>query len=476
MILSGAVLMVYNIYAFLRYAQLVRSREGFLEENSVFLYIPIGLLIGFFLGYVGIALFGKPDLLVAGILLGGSIFVFIMHVILNRVTDMVIESEGLKAKLQAAKESDRIKMNFLSSVSHEMRTPLNVILGLNSIVMKNENLSEEGRTHLEKVRHSATHLLGLVNNVLDMNRIETGTLVMKSELFSLRDALGQVNAIAETRCREKGLSYTWVEDEALEGTYLGDETHLRQVLLCILDNAVKYTDAPGSVIFSTEEASYDGTVRTVRFIVEDTGIGIDKEFLPKLFEAFSQEDSSTTNRYGGSGLSLSLSRSLVHQMGGTIEVQSEKGKGSVFTVTVPLEVSHIQETTASDVSLAGKRILIVEDLPENAEIVQDLLELEDVETEHAENGKIALEYFTSHPEHYYDAILMDLRMPVMDGLECTKKIRALDRADARTIPIIALTANSFQKDIDDALEAGMNAHLAKPADAELLYETIRRML
>ncbi len=481
MILTGGILMIYNIYAFAKFAAYVRGLDEKWYENPGLLYFPIALLVIFLIGYFAVGLFGNPDLMTAVILFGGSIFVFVMHVMLRRITEQVVKSEESKRNLLAAKESDRMKMDILSTISHEMRTPLNIILGLDHILLKRSDFSDENRTHLYRIHYSASHLLSLVNNMLDMNRIETGTLLTKKEPFCLKEVLDQLNVIAEALCLEKGLQFRVEQDDTGNDRFLGDEAQLRQVLLCIIDNAVKYTDVPGTVLFRSWKERKTDTEWLFRFSVEDTGIGIDSAFIPKLFDAFSREDSSNTSRFGGSGLSLAVSQKMVRGMGGSIEVQSEKNNGSVFTVRLPLQ--HIQEaeqpvTEAAEetVSLENKRILIVEDIPENAEIAADLLELEGAVTEHAENGKLGLEFFSSHPAFYYDAILMDLRMPVMDGLECTKQIRSLDRPDAKTVPIIALTANSFQKDVDAAMESGMNAHLAKPADADLLYSTVKKCL
>ena len=232
---------------------------------------------------------------------------------------------------------------------------------------------------------------------------------------------------------------------------------------------------PGKVKFSVEAEPESNGRKKLKFIILDTGIGIDEEFLPRLFDVFEQEDASFTNR-GGSGLSLAVSKKVLELMGGTISVESRKNVGSVFTIDLALEVVHKEEKAAApeqEVTLAGRHILIVEDIPENAEIVADLLELEDAETEIAENGRIGLDMFSQSPLFYYDAVLMDLRMPVMDGLEATRRIRALERKDAGIVPIIALTANAFEEDIKNSLNAGMNVHLAKPTDADLLYNTLK---
>ena len=477
MVFCGAALMVFNIYGFVSFARYVRREQAIGREIGI-LDIPIVLLVLFLLGYLAVGIFGNPDLIVAGILFGGSVFVFIIYKLLNGITQRIIESEKLASKLMATEETNQAKTAFLASISHEMRTPLNVIMGLDGIALLNPENPPDTRRHLERIGLSAKHLLGMINNILDINRIETGNVQLRNEEFTLTDALTQINAIIETLCEQKGLTYKFALQPSAAGAYLGDCLKLKQVLLSILDNAVKYTDAPGTVSLDVSVAAVGESVRTLRFEIADTGVGIDSEFLPKVFEVLTQEDASSTNRFGGSGLGLAVTKNTVERMGGEITVKSEKNVGSVFTVTVPLQwVEKTEEAAAEEtVSLSGRRILIVEDLPENAEIVQDLLELEEVETEHAENGKLALEMFERSPLHYYDAILMDLRMPVMDGLEATRQIRALPRPDAQTVPIIALTANAFESDVKNSLDAGMNAHLSKPTDADMLYDTLKRFI
>lgn len=484
MVFSGALLMVYNIYGFVRFARYVRGQTGWRQNNRLLL-IPIVLLVLFLTGYLLVGIFGTPDLIVGGILFGGSIFVFVMYLLLNNITQQIMESERKEAELRAREETDRVKTMFLAGVSHEMRTPLNVILGLDTLAMKHPGLPEETREQLEKIGLSAKHMLGLVNNMLEMNGRENGELSTKMEVFLLQDSLNQVGAVIQPLCEEKGLEYIQSFPYAANALYIGDETQIREVLLSVLGNAVKYTDAPGTVRFRVEIMPTGNETHLCRFIVSDTGIGIDPAFLPHVFEAFTQEDGGFTSRYGGSGLSLSVTKKTVELMGGTITVRSEKGKGAVFTVTIPMQKGKEPAPEAAPAeapaeaepeTLEGKRILIVEDLPENAEIVQDLLELEGAETEHAENGRIAVEMVERSAADYYDAILMDLRMPVMDGLEATRRIRALERPDAREVPIIALTANAYESDIRASLEAGMNEHLPKPADSDMLYGTLRKYI
>lgn len=479
LIYLGSFLMIYNICAFIRFARRIRKLE-YWGEKKIILVIPLTLLILFLIGYLAVAFFGKPDIVIAGILFFGSVFVYVMYWMISGITDRILEDEQVKTKMLAAEHTNRAKTEFLATMSHEMRTPMNVILGLTELACKEPDLPEKTKQQLEKIDQSGKHLLGLINHILEINEIGTGEVQLKAEPLCPADMLAQVNAITQTLCEEKGLWYRFEEPENLPKCCVGDEMQLKNILLGLLNNAIKYTDAPGSISF-TVDCAQDNDRAKLSFKVADTGVGISDEFLPRIFDPFAQEDASFSNSYGGSGLGLAVSKKLTDLMGGTLVVQSEKGKGSVFTLTVSLPIMDCPEEESApeedgEISLAGRRILVVEDVAENAEIVQDLLELEDVESDRAENGLIALERFESSPPGTYDAILMDLRMPVMDGLEATRRIRALPCPDAATIPIIALTANAFQSDMDATREAGMNAHLAKPADADLLYDTIKKSI
>jgi len=472
MVFMGSALMVYNIYGFVRFALYVKKTEHW-TTRTFLLFLPIVLLVMFLLGYLAVGIFGNPDVIVSGILFGGSIFVFVMYIFLIRITKGIVEGERLEAQLMAEKQSNASKTRFLASVSHEMRTPMNVIIGLDTVALTEPDLSPKTREHLEKIGLSARHLLGIINSVLDYNDIDSGTLTAKEEPFSLSDVVEQVNAVAQALCEAKGLDYV-CDYSGADGYFAGDETLIKKVLIELIDNAVKYTDDKGSVEMTVKSRVENGG--EVTFTVKDTGVGIDSQFLPKVFDVFAQEDQSSTSRHGGSGLGLAVVKKMVDIMGGTITVDSKKNVGSVFTVTIPVKVADMpaalgQAETEKE-SLINKRVLIVEDIPENAEIVADLLELEGATSEHAENGQVGVNMFAESPMGYYDAILMDLRMPVMDGLTAAREIRALNHPDAKTVPIIALTANAFENDIKLSLEAGMNAHIAKPADAELLYKTL----
>ena len=528
------------------------------------------------------------------------------------------QSQALREALASAEEASHAKTAFLSSMSHEIRTPMNAIIGLDSIALSEPNLPASTRSHLERIGSSARHLLHLLNDILDMSRIESGRLAIASTEFSFPGLLEQVSTMIGGQCQEKGLDFECEIRGSLRDYYIGDAMKLKQVLINILGNAVKFTPRGGRISLEVEQtASFQDKV-TLRFVIRDNGIGMDKDFLPKLFKPFSQEDISSTSKYGSTGLGLAITKSIVELMHGRISVESEKGKGTVFTVAVTLaessrtaaddagdafdpkmlkvlvvdddevacehaklvldEVGIEAETAGSgpeavemvrvrsarqdpyslilvdwkmpgmdglatsrqirsivgteaaiifltaynwddvkdeaadagidsflakplfagtvieefrkalgrrDIALAeaadsetlkGRRLLLAEDNELNAEIMQMLLKMRDMEVDIAANGRVCVEKFAASPEWHYDAILMDMRMPEMDGLQATEAIRRLNRPDAGRIPIIALTANAFNEDVMHSLQSGLNAHLSKPVEPELLYKTLSGFL
>ncbi|MDO4869757.1 MAG: response regulator [Bacillota bacterium] len=532
--------------------------------------------------------------------------------------DELAKSQALSDALAAAEEANKAKTAFLSNMSHEIRTPMNAIIGLDNIAMNDPETTDKVRGYLQKIDNSAKHLLGLINDILDMSRIESGKMVIRNEEFSLPKLLEQINTLVSGQCSDRNLEYNCQIEGDIDDYYIGDDMKLRQVLLNILSNAIKFTPEGGRVDFTVKRVATFDNKSTLRFSVADTGIGMDQGFLKKIFEPFTQEDSSATNKYGSSGLGMAITKNIVDMMSGDIEVKSEKGKGSEFTVTVtlldseremmdsdnesvdpkelsvliidddPVACEHARlvlekagiasetalsgqealemvrlrharresynlilvdwkmpemdgiETTRkireivgdesaiiiltayrweeifdeateagvdsfvskplfasnlmdefqqalqkkkllyrgkqSKTDLKGKHILLAEDVAVNAEIIMMLLNMREMVVDLADNGRIALEKFAESEENHYDAILMDMRMPEMDGLTATAKIRALDRADAQTIPIIALTANAFDEDVQRSLQAGLNAHLTKPVEPDNLFETLENFI
>ena len=401
------------------------------------------------------------------------------------------QRESLSIALEEANQANKAKTAFLANMSHEIRTPMNAIIGLDRIALNDPGISETTRDNLEKIGLSAQHLLGIINDILDMSRIESGRMTVKNEEFSFAKALGQVNTMISGQCRDKGIEYECRVKGAVDDYYIGDDMKLRQVMLNILGNAVKFTPSGGTVTFVVEAVARFNGKTTLRLIIRDTGIGMSQEFLPRLFDAFSQEDSSSTNRYGSTGLGMAITRSIIELMNGTISVESEKHKGTTFTVTVTLtdcdrktireeepalQPRKDEKPLRETADLKGRRILLAEDVTVNAEIMMMVLSMREIQVDHAENGRIAVEMFEEHEEGYYDAVLMDMRMPEMDGLEATRRIRAMNRSDAKTIPIIALTANAFDEDVQHSMQAGLNAHLSKPVEPDILFETLEGLL
>ncbi len=540
---------------------------------------------------------------------GGLYYVFISDITEKR-------DQALSEALEAAVKANEAKTAFLSSMSHEIRTPMNAIIGLDSLALKKDNLDAETRGYLEKIGESARHLLGLINDILDMSRIESGRLILRKEDFSFRAMLEQINVMVMTQCSDKGLKYECKVIGGVSDYYIGDDMKLKQVLINILSNAIKFTDAPGTVFLTVERTAVFEDQSTIRFVIKDTGIGMDEEFLPKVFDTFAQEDSSRNNKYGSTGLGMAISKNIVEIMNGSISVKSEKGVGTEFTVIVTLknsehdsvqgnfinlndmrvlvvddeeiaaeharlvldeagiqadtclsgdealkmlEIRHTKqepynlvlldwkmpdmdgievakkmralyssETTiiiltsfnwdeildealhigvdgflakplfASNVigeferiarknnmsifrekqraDLTGRHILLAEDVLINAEIMKEVIKAKGAIIEHAENGRIALEMFDKSEPYHYSAVLMDVRMPEMDGLEAASRIRGLEREDAKNVPIIAMTANAFDEDVQRSLQVGMNAHLSKPVEPERLYVTLEELV
>ena len=396
--------------------------------------------------------------------------------------DQMAKGHALREALVAAQEANRAKTAFLSSMSHEIRTPMNAIIGLNNLALQKKTLDPDTRQYLEKIGASASHLLDLINDILDMSRIESGNMILKNEAFSLRGILRQINDMVAAQCEEKGLKYACSISDEVTDDLVGDETKLKEILINILSNAIKFTDAPGDVDLIVDRTAVYEDQATIRFIIKDTGIGMDSSFVPKVFDTFTQEYNGRTNKYGSTGLGMAITKNIVDTMNGSISVSSEKNVGTEVTVIIPLRIgSERQEhvngrTTSGFAELDKKHILLAEDVIINAEIMKEILSVKGAIIDHAEHGRSALDMFEASDIGYYDAVLMDIRMPEMDGLEATQKIRSLNRKDSSKVPIIAMTANAFDEDVQRSLQAGMNAHLSKPVEPQRLYQTLGELI
>ncbi len=383
-----------------------------------------------------------------------------------------------------AEQANRAKQEFLSSMSHDIRTPMNAIVGMTSLALDNTDNPEQVRDYLGKIALSSKHLLGLINDVLDISKIESGKMLLNLETVPLQEAVDSIVNIIQPQAAAKNQQFRVTLREILSENVRCDGVRLNQVLLNLLGNSVKFTPEQGAVELTVYQEALPEDASRVRthFLVRDTGIGMSKEYQQVIFESFSREDNTRVRKTEGSGLGMAITKYIVDAMGGTISVHSEQGRGSEFHVAFDLERAAAPAAQAADggertggVDLKGKRILLAEDNELNWEVARELLSILELELDWAENGEICAEKFRKSPVGYYDAILMDVRMPVMDGYEATAAIRGLERGDA-AVPIIAMTADAFSEDIQRCLACGMNDHLAKPIDIETVARKLKKHL
>lgn len=397
------------------------------------------------------------------------------------------KNRQLAEAVAQADSANRAKSQFLARMSHEIRTPMNAIVGLTVLAGHHTDEPEQIQEYLGKIETSSRVLLNIINDVLDMSAIESDKLRIAKRPFGLKEILNSITAVYHTQCRQKGITFEMNAGEIRHDRLIGDGLRLNQVLLNLISNAYKFTPEGGKITVTVKEAEVQEENAYYKFTVEDTGEGMTQEMLGRLFLPFEQEDAETAMKHGGSGLGLSIARNLVELMGGSISCQSQKGKGTIFTVSLPFEMEENGEefsgeelpAAAEDVEegydFRGKRVLLAEDTEMNADIAMELLALVNMNADHVWNGREAVEKFKASEPGTYAAILMDVQMPKMNGYEAAKEIRALSHPDASAVPIYAMTANAFTEDVSAALNAGMNGHIAKPIDTQLLYEILKKV-
>ena len=385
--------------------------------------------------------------------------------------------------LQTAENANKAKTDFLSNMSHDIRTPMNAIIGMTSLIRHDAGNKAKVIEYADKIDISSQHLLGIINNVLDMSKIEAGKTVFKYTDFSILDFITELNTIFHSQIDEKNQTLTIIKENIRHEWVNGDQVHLMQIFSNLVSNAVKYTQEGGKIQFLVEECETKSSVYAkYRFLVSDNGMGMSADFKDTIFDAFTRAESSMTNKIQGTGLGMAITKNLVEAMGGSIDVESELSQGSCFEVLIDLRIAEDRFVSSAEQAekdepagnvLKGMRFLCAEDNELNAEILMELLKIEGAECTICENGKRVLEAFEQSAPGDYDMILMDVQMPVMNGYEATKAIRRSSHELAMTIPIIAMTANAFSEDIQHSLAAGMNAHVSKPVEMKVLEKTIR---
>lgn len=386
-------------------------------------------------------------------------------------------NKQLRRAIASKEKAAAAKSQFLANMSHDIRTPINGIMGMLEIIRKTKGNQDKEEECLDKIEVSSKLLLSLVNDVLDMAKLDTDAVVLSHEPFNLDRICNETVEAVSFQAEEAGLEVTGEHDDYTGINVLGSPLHLKKILINLFSNSVKYNKPNGKIHMSMKTLERTEDTITCEFKIRDTGVGMSQEFVEKkLFHPFVQADTSSRSNYTGTGLGMSIVKQLIDKMGGTISVESELGEGSCFTVVIPFEIDHEaslkQSEEAENADISGLNIMVAEDNELNMEIIEFLLTEQGAHVEKVQNGQEALDKFEGSEAGTYDVILMDLMMPVMDGISATKAIRASKHAEAETIPIIAMTANAFYEDERKCLDAGMNAHLAKPLDMKMVVSTI----
>lgn len=392
------------------------------------------------------------------------------------------ENRALKMAVLQEKEANQMKSVFLSHISHDIRTPISGIDGMTKIAIKHFEDKDKVLDCLNKIDSASQYLLSLLGDVLDISRIESGKMIISYELMDIRDLINSCVGIADSLLVQRNVDFVKSFGIFRHPVLLGDELHLRRILINILSNAVKFTPDGGEIFFHVREISSDNGRAVYCFEIEDTGIGMKLEFMEQIWDSFSQENSRNHSGFKGSGLGMAITKKLVDLMNGTIHVESEQGVGSKFIVEIAFDIGAMpdfsktqqekEERRNQEICLKGMKVLLVDDQPLNIEITKSMLEDAEIDVITAENGQEAVNIFSNCADGTFDAVIMDVRMPVMDGLSATKKIRALTKNDASIVPIIAMTADTYEEDIKKTVEAGMNAYLTKPVNQEELILTL----
>lgn len=462
------ILMIANIYnAYSILLSLWRIHKEKNSEKRKVLWHPVFYIVPFFVGIFLQCFFNTIPWA------NTALTITILLIFVNN------QQRLLQKKTQDAEAAIRAKSEFLSHMSHDIRTPINGMMGMLDIAQAHLNNPEKMDLCLSKMRGAADQLLSLINDVLDMSKIETGSIQLVEEPFDMIRLLNGTLAVQEIIASEKSLTIEQDIEGAIEHPCVcGSPNYVRSILVNIISNAIKYTNPGGDIFVSARELSCDGEYVKFEFIVSDTGIGMSEEFAEHIFEPFTQEHAENRSSYQGTGLGMSIVKNLINKMKGTITFETKQGEGTTFTITLPVKLDTVcfeeTETEEEETSIEGMKILLVEDNDLNLEVAQYILEDAGAEIIVARNGLESVELFEQSESDSFDVILMDVMMPVMDGLTATKRIRKLKRKDARTVPVIAMTANVFNEDIIAAKEAGMNEHIAKPLDFDKLIHTLAK--